>query len=69
MGSGPQYREPSERVKGRSTGSPYSDPSVRMIPKATSGDKEKPVHITVVRAKPIVSADRPKHVSVQRALT
>jgi hypothetical protein len=79
--SGRHLSEASVRVqpKGRkTTSSPYdkghtgpekTEPSVRVNPKATSGDMERPVMMEVARAEPIVSADRPKHVSVRKALS
>ena len=83
MGSGPQHRPIQKRVTpasrnssganaydlGRGDEPQHKEPQVRVTPKSTSGDVERPVHMNVVRAKAPVSAKRPKHVSVRKALT
>lgn len=69
MGSGPQHTPRPQDVKPASTGDYLTPPAKAVKPKATSGDKERPVMKQVQRRQPIVSAKRPKHESVRKAFS
>jgi hypothetical protein len=77
--TGSQYLEPSKRTTPKATmsgGSAYDlgngvlpahqESGKRVTPKATSGDKERPVFMEVERKRPIISADRPVHQSIRK---
>lgn len=78
--TGSPYREDPKRVNPRprdsgpspyekESGPAYSENPKRTTPKSTSGDKERPVFMERQRQRAPISAKRPKHQSVRRALT